>query len=58
MEGTVKSVGELRAKLYDQYPSLEKLNSLMIAVNKNYAADDVLINATDEIALIPPVSGG
>jgi molybdopterin converting factor small subunit len=30
----------------------------MIAVNSAYAEDDVSIAETDEIALIPPVSGG
>jgi molybdopterin synthase sulfur carrier subunit len=30
----------------------------MIAVNNNYAKDDVALQPSDEIALIPPVSGG
>jgi molybdopterin synthase sulfur carrier subunit len=30
----------------------------MIAVNNNYAEDDIILQATDEVALIPPVSGG
>jgi molybdopterin converting factor small subunit len=30
----------------------------MIAVNNTYAGDDVAIIESDEIALIPPVSGG
>lgn len=55
---TFRNVGELRAQLYSQYPALQRLNSLMVAVNKSYAADDVLLDETDEIALIPPVSGG
>ncbi|POY36467.1 molybdopterin converting factor subunit 1 [Solitalea longa] len=53
-----KTVGELREHLYKQFPSLEKLNSLMIAVNMNYAEDLLELKAGDEIALIPPVSGG
>jgi molybdopterin synthase sulfur carrier subunit len=40
------------------YPALEKLRSLFIAVNQQYAEDNQSINETDEIALIPPVSGG
>jgi molybdopterin synthase sulfur carrier subunit len=30
----------------------------MIAVNNEYATADLLIEAKDEIAIIPPVSGG
>ena len=52
------SVGDLRKTLYGQFPALDKLNSLFVAVNQNYADDLQLLNETDEIALIPPVSGG
>jgi molybdopterin converting factor small subunit len=44
--------------LSSQFPKLDKLNSLFIAVNQEYAADDKAILVSDEIALIPPVSGG
>jgi len=40
------------------YPELGKLSSLAIAVNNSYAQDEEEINSYDEIALIPPVSGG
>ncbi len=30
----------------------------LIAVNEEYATDDVSITAADEIAVIPPVAGG
>lgn len=53
--GTVASV---RSALQERYPSLQKLRSLMIAVNNRYAEDSQEICETDEIALIPPVSGG
>jgi len=52
------SVGDLRKTLSGQFPALDKLNSLFVAVNQNYADDLQLLNETDEIALIPPVSGG
>jgi len=52
------SVGELKALLTKQYPQLEKLKSLLVAVNSEYGQDDLLLKADDEIALIPPVSGG
>ena len=52
------SVGALRNALKQRYPSLLDIRSLMIAVNNTYAEDDLTIADTDEIALIPPVSGG
>ena len=30
----------------------------LVAVNQRYAADDQLVNASDEVAIIPPVAGG
>ncbi len=53
-----KTVKELREFLNKSYPELGKLSSLVIAVNNSYARDDEQINSYDEIALIPPVSGG
>jgi molybdopterin converting factor small subunit len=52
------SVGDLRNQLYSQHPDLKKLNSLFIAINLEYAADDHILTEKDEVALIPPVSGG
>ena len=52
------TVADLRKHLNSLYPSLIELRSLFIAVNKKYAEDDIALNETDEIALIPPVSGG
>jgi molybdopterin converting factor subunit 1 len=51
-------VGDLRTHLLQQYPQLAGLKSILIAVNEKYAEDDQKLNASDEIALIPPVSGG
>ena len=53
-----KTVKELRVFLGKAYPELGKLSSLAIAVNNSYAQDEEEINSYDEIALIPPVSGG
>jgi molybdopterin synthase sulfur carrier subunit len=58
VEFTGNTVGDLRKELSVRYPSLDKLNSLFIAVNRAYAEDETALSATDEIALIPPVSGG
>lgn len=56
MEGS--TVGELRQYLIAKYPQLTGLRSLFIAVNHNYAEDTLRLSEADEIALIPPVSGG
>ena len=52
------TVGSLRGALKKRYPPLLEIRSLMIAVNNVYAADGQSIGESDEIALIPPVSGG
>lgn len=57
-DATSKTVGELKTFLKVTYPELGKLSSLAVAVNSNYAEDDMEIAPSDEIALIPPVSGG
>jgi len=56
MSGT--RVKELRGELLDRFPEMKSLNSLLIAVNNSYAEDDLTLAESDEIALIPPVSGG
>jgi len=48
----------LKKALMDAYPDFLDLASLRIAVNEAYATDEQTIQATDEIVLIPPVSGG
>ena len=52
------NVGQLKEKLEGDFPELVKLKSYFIAVNEEYAEDDQVITNTDEIAIIPPVSGG
>jgi molybdopterin synthase sulfur carrier subunit len=52
------TVSALRHELNAQYPQLLGLRSLYIAVNNEYADDNKILSPTDEIALIPPVSGG
>jgi molybdopterin synthase sulfur carrier subunit len=51
-------VQQLKNDLEEQYPKLKQLTSFMIAVNGMYAAPDIVIEPGDEVALIPPVSGG
>lgn len=52
------SVAELRAMLEEHYPKLKQLSTYMIALNNEYAKGDEIITEHDEIAIIPPVSGG
>jgi len=51
-------VCNLKYNLEQAYPRLKQLSSYMIAVNNEYALAEDTIHATDEIAIIPPVSGG
>jgi molybdopterin converting factor subunit 1 len=53
------SVSELRVALAERYPRLRPIiPNCAIAVNEDFAQDDALLKETDEVALIPPVSGG
>ena len=52
------TVHTLLDQLGKRYPRLQGLSSLAVAVNSEYAAGDVVLAENDEIALIPPVSGG
>jgi molybdopterin converting factor subunit 1 len=49
---------QLKTQLEAAYPRLKQLASYMVAVNNEYADDAGLITERDEIAIIPPVSGG
>ena len=52
------SVTALKTLLEDIYPRLKQLASYMVAVNNEYADAGMTIMDNDEIAVIPPVSGG
>ena len=52
------TVGELRTQLMVDFPAFEKLRSLKFAVNTEYVEDTFELYETDEVVLIPPVSGG
>ena len=54
----IKTVGDLKSWLNVQYPAMEPLNALAIAVDHSYAEDDEILHSGQEVALIPPVSGG
>ena len=48
----------LKNLLEAQYPRLKQLSSFMLAVNSEYAQGQEIIDEKDDIAVIPPVSGG
>lgn len=53
------TVGRLRELLAQRYTRLGKaLSSIRMAVNNEFVSDDHLLESDDEVALIPPVSGG
>jgi molybdopterin converting factor subunit 1 len=53
------TAGELFSTLRVQHPELERFaNALAIAVNLEYSNQARVLEAGDEVALIPPVSGG
>jgi molybdopterin converting factor small subunit len=52
------TVYNLQYLLEHQYPRLKQLASYMVAVNNEYALPGDNLHEKDEIAIIPPVSGG
>ena len=53
------TVADLRAELARRIPALAGLLAKSaIAVNHDFAEDDRGLQPTDEVAVIPPVSGG
>jgi molybdopterin synthase sulfur carrier subunit len=57
-KSTVKTVADLRLYLNNKNEQISKIKSYFIAVNQEYADDQQSITENDEIAIIPPVSGG
>ncbi|MEM9326338.1 MAG: MoaD/ThiS family protein [Bacteroidota bacterium] len=51
-------IEDLKRSLMEQYPDFEKLRSLKFAVNEDYQEDNYELSPTDEVVIIPPVSGG
>jgi molybdopterin converting factor subunit 1 len=57
--GPAPTVADARRALVEQCPKLGPLaERSLLAVNADYADDDRTLAAGDEVALIPPVSGG
>lgn len=59
LEETIHTVGQLKQWLETQYPeAASQIQASFVAVNQEFASSDLAFTADDEIALIPPVSGG
>ena len=52
------TVEGLLDQLKNEFPEFQRLTSLRVAVNSEYARNEAIITAQDEVVLIPPVSGG
>lgn len=52
------TVPDLAESLKKNYPALQDLSSILIAVNNEYGKKDQTLRESDEVALIPPVAGG
>jgi len=56
---TRTTVGDLRRRIYELYPAISARRIVMaVAVNAKVANDKSVLNDFDEIALLPPISGG
>ena len=52
----ISTLLELLRKEHHELGSLSE--TLIVAVNREYAAHDTILKDGDEVALLPPVSGG
>jgi molybdopterin converting factor subunit 1 len=52
------TVAEARAVLLKQFTTMPWPAGTMLAVNQEYASPEVILKDGDELAIIPPVSGG
>jgi|LSQX01.1.fsa_nt_gb molybdopterin synthase sulfur carrier subunit len=57
MDAAGKTVAQLKELLKEQY-DLPRFDTVMTAINEEFCSDDDVIQEGDEIAFIPPVSGG
>lgn len=56
---TVSTVGEAMEVVVARFPQLRGISSsVAIAINAEYVAGEAPVSEGDEIAIIPPVSGG
>jgi molybdopterin synthase sulfur carrier subunit len=51
------SLFDLKKQLENIHPGIQNI-SYSMAVNQSIAKSDILVNANDELALLPPFAGG
>src|SRR5690348_12963459 len=57
--GERATLGDVLQHYSQKFPAINKLSSsLALSVNQEYASSDTSLRDGDEIALLPPVSGG
>jgi molybdopterin synthase sulfur carrier subunit len=54
----ILTVSTLKDWMKQKYPKLQQLKSFAVAVDSEYANDGDTLTSQNEIAIIPPVSGG
>ncbi len=53
------TVADLRESLAERYPVFSgRMESIAVSVNQEFAGEGTPVDAGDELALIPPISGG
>ncbi len=52
------TVGDVKAELQRRQPKMPWPAGTMLAVNQEYAGAETALHPGDEVAVIPPVSGG
>ena len=52
------TVKDLKQQLCERYPAMNDLTSMLIAVDEEYGDETLVLTGREEVALIPPVSGG
>lgn len=56
---TPVSLADLKAQLGEAHPTFAELRPpIMAAINQDFAPDEAMVQAGDEVAFFPPVTGG